>query len=93
MANHKSALKRNRQNEKRRLRNRNHKVRMRTFIRKFREAEEAGDVTAAKEYLAVSVKLIDSTRSHGVIHRNKAARMISRLNLAYNKLEAAAAAG
>jgi len=92
MANHKSALKRNRQNEKRRLRNRNHKVRMRTFIRKFREAEAAGDVAGAGQHLATAVKLIDSTRSHGVIHRNTASRLISRLNKAYNKLEAGQAA-
>ena len=92
MANHKSAIKRNRQNDKRRLRNRNHRVRMRTYVRKFREFEEAGDVAGAKESLAVAVKLIDSTRSHGVIHRNTAARLISRLNLAFNKLAAAAPA-
>jgi small subunit ribosomal protein S20 len=91
MANHKSALKRERQNGKRRLRNRTHKVRMRTFIRKFREAETAGDVTEAKAQLTIAVKLIDQTRSHGVIHRNAASRLISRLNKAYNKLEAGAA--
>lgn len=92
MANHKSALKRERQNDKRRLRNRNHKVRMRTFIRKFREAEAAGDVPTARANLAIAVKLVDQTRSHGVIHRNAASRLVSRLNKAFNKLEAGAAA-
>ena len=47
MANHKSALKRMRQNDKRRLRNRLHRGRMRTQIKKFRVAVAAGDVVAA----------------------------------------------
>lgn len=89
MANHKSALKRIRQNEKRRLRNRFHRVRMRTFIKKFRTAVEAGDVEAAREHLTTSVKLVNRTRSRGVIHRNTADRTVSRLNKAFNKLQAA----
>ncbi len=92
MANHKSALKRERQNDKRRLRNRTHKVRMRTFIKKFREAETAGDVTAARAQLAIAVKLIDQTQSRGVIHRNAASRLVGRLTKAFNKLEAGGAA-
>lgn len=91
MANHKSALKRHRQSEKRRLRNRFHKVRMRTFIKKFRTAVEAGDVEAAKQHLDTSIKLVNRTRSRGVIHRNTADRTVSRLQQAYNKLEAAQA--
>lgn len=89
MANHKSALKRIRQNDKRRLRNRFHKVRMRTFIKKFRTAIDDGDVDAARENLAISVSLVHRTKSRGVIHRNAADRMVSRLNLAFNKFEAA----
>ena len=89
MADHKSALKRIRQNDKRRLRNRFHKVRMRTFIRKFRTAVDAGDVDAARENLEISIRLVNRTRSRGVIHRNTAHRTVSRLNKAFNKLEAA----
>jgi len=91
MANHKSALKRIRQNDKARLRNRFHRVRMRTFIRKFRTAVDEGDLDAARENLAISVRLVRRTKSRGVIHRNTADRMVSRLNKAFNKLEAAAA--
>ncbi len=91
MANHKSALKRHRQSEKRRLRNRFHGVRVRTFIKKFRTAVEAGDVEAAKQHLDTSIKLVNRTRSRGVIHRNTADRTVSRLQQAYNKLEAAQA--
>jgi small subunit ribosomal protein S20 len=86
MANHKSALKRIRQNDKRRLRNRFHKVRMRTSIKKFRTAVEGGDVDVARETLASTVRLVQRTRSRGVIHRNTADRMVSRLNKAFNKL-------
>lgn len=89
MANHKSALKRIRQNDKRRLRNRFHKVRMRTFIKKFRSAIDEDDMDAARENLAISVRLVHRTKSRGVIHRNTADRMVSRLNLAFNKFETA----
>ncbi len=89
MANHKSALKRIRQNDKRRLRNRFHKVRMRTFIKKFRVAVEEGDIETARQHLATSVKLVNRTRSRGVIHANNASRTVSRLQKAFNKLESA----
>ncbi len=89
MAHHKSALKRIRQNDKRRLRNRFHKVRMRTFIKRFRTAVDAGDLDAAKENFDISLRLVNRTRSRGVIHRNTADRTVSRLTKALNKLEAA----
>ncbi|MCO4773066.1 MAG: 30S ribosomal protein S20 [Deltaproteobacteria bacterium] len=89
MANHKSALKRIRQNDKRRLRNRFHTVRMRTFIKKFRTAVEEGDVETARGHLATSIKLVNRTRSRGGIHRNTADRTVGRLNKAFNKLATA----
>ena len=87
MANHKSALKRIRQSEGRRLRNRLHRGRMRTEVKKFRTALDAGDKEAAATSLAEAIALIDRTRSKGVIHRNTAARKISRLQSAFNQMQ------
>ncbi len=90
MANHKSALKRIRQNDKRRLRNRDQRGNMRSHIKSFRTAVDAGDVEAAGTALRKAVSVIDHVQTRGVIHKNTAARRISRLTLAYNKLVAAA---
>ena len=89
MANHKSALKRIRQNDKRRIRNRDQRGTMRSHIKKFRTAVDSEDVEAAGTALRAAVSVIDHTRTRGVIHKNTAARRISRLTLAYNKLVAA----
>lgn len=88
MATHKSALKRIRQNEKRRLRNRVHRGAMRSQVRKFNEAVEAGDTELAAVELKKAIVTIDRTRSRGVIHKHAASRKVSRLSLAYNKLVA-----
>ena len=62
---------------------------MKTAIRKFNEAVESGDVENASATLAASLKLIDSTASKGVIHKNTADRKKSRLQLRFNKMEQA----
>lgn len=85
MANHKSALKRIKQNEKQRVQNRWHRGRMRTAISNFRTALEGDDAAAAKAMLDGAVKQIGITRTHGVIHKNNASRTISRLTVAYNR--------
>jgi len=85
MANHKSALKRMRQDEKRRTRNRIHRGAMRTEVKKFRAAIDSGDKDAATQHLASAISQIDATRTKGVIHGNTASRKISRLQLAYNR--------
>ncbi|MGC8723656.1 MAG: 30S ribosomal protein S20 [Acidobacteriota bacterium] len=79
MANHASALKRVKQNEKRRLRNRMAMGEMRTAIKKFRAlvAEKKGE--DARKALPQVYALIDRTRKKGVIHPNAAARYKSRL--------------
>jgi len=82
-----SAEKRERQNRKRRLRNRSTKSTMKTAIKKFNEAVASGDVESASATLAASLKLIDSTASKGVIHKNTANRKKSRLQLRFNKME------
>lgn len=82
MANHKDAVKRMKQNEARRARNRAYRSRMRNQIKRVREAVAAGDVNSAQEQLKQAVSVIHRVVQKGVIHRNQAARRISRLNKA-----------
>lgn len=91
MPNTKSAMKRMRQNEKRRLRNRMIRTRMRTFIKKAREALAIGDPALASEAVREAVSQIDRAAQKGVIHRNAAARRKSRLMKRLNLLQAAQA--
>jgi small subunit ribosomal protein S20 len=84
LANHKSALKRARQNELSRLRNKAVKTRVKSIVKDVRfSAEEAskGDVTAK---LIAAQTLIDKASKKGVIHRKTAARKISRLSKLVN---------
>ena len=73
MANIKSQIKRNRQNEKRRLRNKSVKSSLKTAIRKFNEAAEAGDVEKATALMQDASRKLDKAVSKGVIHANQAA--------------------
>lgn len=84
MPNHKSAEKRMRQNEKRRLVNRNNRGRLRTGIKKLRAALE-GDAGALGTLLPETISLIDKAVQKGVLHRNAAARHKSRLTVRANK--------
>ncbi len=77
MANIKSQIKRNRQNEKRRLRNKSIKSQIKTSIRKVRQAAEAGE--PVDELLRAAQKHIDKAASKGVLHPNTAARRKARL--------------
>ncbi len=79
MANHKSAEKRIRQNEKRKVINRNNRSKLRTQIKKLRSALVATDKNASAELLAPTVSLIDKAVNKGILHRNTAARHKSRL--------------
>ena len=79
MANIKSAIKRNRQNEKRRLHNRVFRGAARTQVRKARAAIEEGNKAAAEEQVKLAVKKLDKAAAKGVIHKNNAARRKSRL--------------
>lgn len=85
MANTKSAEKRNRQTLKHRARNQHVISRVRTQVRKVREAIAGSDASKTKEELAAAVKLIDKAASKGVIHRAQASRRISRLTRAANQ--------
>ena len=73
MANIKSQIKRNKQNEKARQRNQAVKSRLKTAVRKFRELSEAGDKDAAVVAGRDAMKALDKAASKGVIHANQAA--------------------
>lgn len=79
MANHKSAVKRAKQNEARRLRNRMRKTRMKNVIKDVQEAISSNSTELVMERLRQAVSTIDRTAGKGVIHKNNAARKISRL--------------
>jgi len=80
LANHKSAIKRNRQNEVRNARNTHIRSTMRTYVKQVREAVAAGDSDAARSALGRAVPFIDKAASKGVIHKATASRKISRLS-------------
>lgn len=88
MANHKSALKRAKQSEERRLRNRARKTRMKTAIRGLEEAIAGGASDVVLQRLQEAISIIDMTAGKGVIHKNTASRKISRLTQRVNALAA-----
>ncbi len=73
MANIKSQIKRNKQNEKRHERNKAVKTGLKSAVRKFREAAEAGDKEQAVVLGREAAKKLDKAASKGVIHKNQAA--------------------
>ena len=73
MANIKSQIKRNRQNEAARERNKSVRSALKTSIRRFQEAVDAGKTDEAKAYAAEVGKKLDKAASKGVIHKNQAA--------------------
>ena len=73
MANIKSQIKRIKQNEKRHQRNKAVKSELKTVVRKFREAAEAGDKEAAVALGRAASRKLDKAASKGVIHKNQAA--------------------
>jgi small subunit ribosomal protein S20 len=83
MANHKSALKRIRQAEKRRIHNRYYAKTMRNAVRKLRETTDKSEATAM--YPRVQ-KLLDKLAKTNIIHKNKAANLKSSLAMQINKL-------
>ena len=73
MANIKSQIKRNKQNEKAHERNKAVKTGLKTAVRKFREAAETGDAAEAQVLAKDAAKKLDKAASKGVIHKNQAA--------------------
>jgi small subunit ribosomal protein S20 len=73
VANIKSQIKRNKQNEAARVRNKAVKSELKTAVRRFREAADVGDAAAANTALKSASRLLDKAASKGVIHKNQAA--------------------
>lgn len=88
MANHKSAIKRMRQNERRNEINRRNRGALRTEIKKLRSAIIAGNRDQAQALLPEVVSAIDKSIQKGVLHANAAARHKSRLTTAVSKMSA-----
>ena len=79
MANIKSQIKRNRQNEKRRVRNRVFRGKARTLVARARTLVDTGEKATSAEAVRLAVSALDKAAEKGVLHRNNAARRKSRL--------------
>ena len=88
MATHKSAIKRAKQNETRRLRNMSYKTKTKKAVKDVRTAVAENSEDKAKENLKRAVSIIQKTASKGVIHKKKASRKISRLARHVNQITA-----
>ena len=88
MNKHPSAQKRHRQSLKRHVRNQAIRSRVRTFVKRVRESIDARDAGQATELLHGATRALDKAVTKGVLHRNTAARKISRLTRAVRKLAA-----
>lgn len=87
MANHKSALKRDRQSKVRRLRNRINKSQMKGAVGSVLEAIDAGSEEQARETLQKAASVIQKTASKGSIHKKTASRKVSRLAKRVNRMQ------
>jgi small subunit ribosomal protein S20 len=88
LANHKSALKRARQNDLRRLRNKTVKTRMKSVVKDTRLAIDENSVEVAAGKLDIAKSVIDKAAKRGVIHKKTASRKVSRLAKQINKINA-----
>ena len=86
MANHKSALKRARQNEERRIRNKAVRTQVKNVVKQVRQAVAAQSPEEAAKQIQTAQAVIDKAAKKGVIHTNTAARKISRLTKHVNSL-------
>ncbi|HUV77729.1 MAG: 30S ribosomal protein S20 [Desulfobacteraceae bacterium] len=88
MANHKSALKRARQNEERRIRNKSTKTRIKNIVKDVRLAVGEKSKESALTKLDTAKSIIDNAAKKGVIHKKSASRKISRLSKIVNAVSA-----
>jgi small subunit ribosomal protein S20 len=88
LANHKSAIKRARQNEKRRMRNKSTKTRIKKIVKGVRQTVSENSTEAALAKLNSAKSIIDNAAKKGVIHRKTASRKISRLSRLVNTISA-----
>lgn len=84
MAHTRSAIKRIRQAERRRLRNQMVKSRVKTLIKRARAVIEAGNLEQARLSVGDAISALDRAAERGILHRNNAARRKSRLMKRYN---------
>lgn len=86
MANIKSQIKRIRQNEKRRFRNKSVRSEVKTYVKRFHQAVDAGDLEGAGAALRTATRALDDAASKGIIHKHSAANrksaIVRRLNAA-----------
>lgn len=87
MANHKSAIKRNKQTAVRTARNTHIRSTMRSYVKQVRAAVANGDKDEAESALAKALPYIDKASTKGVIHKSTASRKISRLSKLVNTLD------
>jgi small subunit ribosomal protein S20 len=80
VANIKSQIKRNKQNEKAHQRNKAVKSELKTFVRRFREAADAGDQEQTTQAMREAFVKLDKAASKGVIHKNQAANRKSAIS-------------
>ena len=90
MANTKSAIKRLRSAERRRLRNRVYRGSARTAVKKARDLMGTGRFEEAREAVHAATIALDKAAAKGIIHKNNAARRKSRLMQQLNQMERAA---
>ncbi len=88
MANIKSQIKRNKQNEKARLRNKAVRSELKTAVKRVQQAVAAGDVDLAQERVSRAYKLLDHAAAKGIIHKNQAANRKSGVQKLVNKIAA-----
>ena len=86
MPNHKSAEKRVRQSEKRRMINRANRTKVRTYIKKLRAALDGGKTDEIQKVLPETISVIDKSVQKGVLHKNAAARYKARLTTRANQV-------
>jgi len=86
LANHKSALKRARQSEVRRVINKGYKTKVKKAVKEVRADIENNSGEKARESFVKAVSIIQKTASKGIIHRNQASRKISRLARQVNQI-------
>lgn len=89
MAHTLSANKRIRQSEKKKLRNKAYKSKMRTAVKKFYSAIEANDADTASKAYSEAIKVIGKVGQKGVIHSNQVSKRVSRLTLRLNAVKTA----
>lgn len=89
MANIKSALKRIRSSERKRVRNKPVRTALKTYVKSAQGGIASGDVEMSAEAVVRAISALDKAAGKGIIHKNQAARRKSRLMSKLNKLSAA----